>query len=175
MTSRLARMEPWTPKLADIAHHEAGHAVVAHVLSMRIRRVWIPADPKTGWGCCDIEPLPPPGSLAEEMNQVRDMICFWYGGIAADLHRAGKQFDDWPADRPRGWGTDIREAKRLAYRHAPWENVAERLMSEMQQRASAINAEHWSAVAAVAGPLELRYSLDGDEAHGLIEAAPKAD
>ncbi len=150
------------PTLKDLAIHEAGHAVLAHVVGWQIKLVVV--EPPSQGRC----------ETGDEENQHKlDQICFLYSGPAASARQQGRTLADLLEAYPDRWATDRQRIDELAEALEPVLS-ADETKREEQRRAEEFIAEHWPAVTALAEALTERLEIPGDEAHAIIAHARPA-
>lgn len=157
MTSR-------TPR--DCAIHEAGHAVIAHVLGYKIQKVISPKS-AAPHAMCELAPR----AGRDREIEGRDRMCFCFAGIAANMRDVA---GEWVGGEPEGWRSDRRMAAGIAHDLFPWEDesgesAAEKALEEEKERAAEEIDRCWPAVEALAWALEARQALPGDEVHAIIK------
>ena len=152
-----------------VALHEAGHAVMAHVLGQRLWRASIKPDEHTlgrvarHWRGID------PQAMAPRMERrIRDEALVSLAGDAAERIGTGR------GDRRATWETDRLKAAS-AIEALTWGDEGGReawlLGRLLRLRADRMLRRHWPAVLAVAGALEERREIPGGELARLVRAA----
>ncbi len=156
------------------AYHEAGHAVVGHVIGRLIERVSIASSPENGYrGYCRFSPYMESanGHLEwQEDSANPDIVTIYAAGrVATEMvcQRHGWDFEIWQecdrADREaiERWG---RESLDTTEQYA-------RVQEECLAQARSILARSVEAVDALAVALVLHEEVTGGEAHRLIRQA----
>jgi hypothetical protein len=158
-------------RLQEAAVHEAGHAVVAIALGLRVEVVHVRRAVACD-GACVVDPRGPDASPAVLVA----------GDVAVELARAG-----WPAPNasPGSWywqqlqaGPTDRERTTAATAPTPalGTSDAEKLAAaglsarNARARAGEILGAHWPAVRAIADALIARGELEGAEVHRIAAA-----
>lgn len=157
-----------------VAYHEAGHAVVAHRLDRRIKRIWI--DGETGNGGTDVNI--PAGRTPEERFE-EEILNLLAGREAAHLHDPEQgQTGTWASADLMHAMTFVRG--HLSETQDAWEWEEERLETEtdavigrLTERTQEIigRPENWAAIVALATALIAKNELTGEEAIAIIEGA----
>jgi hypothetical protein len=158
--------------LLPYAYHEAGHAVVGHVIGRLIALVSV-RHAASYRGCCRFD------SFAESTHhhdqwlkgrQNPELITILYAGAVA-VSLLCKQ---------RGWDDEVLRSGSLQD-EAEIEQLSGEMFADDAQRAIALDAcrkqasdlltTHWNAVKALAGELLALQWLTGGEAHSIIGEA----
>ncbi len=157
--------------LEHTARHEAGHAVVAHVLGVRVHAVTIePADGNLGKvthaGTIDEATIEAMRELAPhqfvEFQSIRRGVAIAVAGALA-------------AGDMAGCGPDFAHAQRLAMNaHGGDERLGEAFLAYCAKFADTIVQGHQRQVGAVAAALLERKTLTGDEFREVLAAASEA-
>jgi hypothetical protein len=156
-----------------LAYHEAGHAVLARVLRMGLRRVTIVWDPEQECpGLCvsgrggDVSPYPTTsGSRASHQRYIRKRILLLWGGLAAEAIHYGR-------DSRRDASADEQEIAGLLYEaDCAGDEDRSTYMDRLWCEAQAILAAHWRAVEALARALLERGELQGKSANRIMRLA----
>jgi hypothetical protein len=170
-----------TSLLTRYAFHEAGHAVVGHVLGRCISAVSIRADREQGYrGYCLFN------TFAEEMHGERGWITGWHvqrisifyaGTLAMDILCKARRWDyqRWSRSDKADFATIHTLLNELFSPATPRSQNADELQRELlqgcQQRTRARLLQHWQAVEALAAVLLHRGHIDGCETHWIIQQA----
>lgn len=149
-------------KLDQAAHHEAAHVVVAYIMGLAIKQVWI--DPKGHHPAENmlVGPFPEDLDLRPEAER-RIMYLF-----------AGEVQDQIDNRRESGASRDDYEAFHLAVQAERGDSTKARILRERStQQVQALLSEprHQSAVEALANALLERLCLGGDEAIEIVRQA----
>lgn len=147
------------------AYHEAGHAVMAHLVGQIVTAVEIVGDEEHSGSVCSLRfgGQPTSGeSLAEARTLETRILCLVAGGAAEDILTGER--------RPRESDGDLDEAARLALRLVEeWHQVVP-MLDEARDGAVDVLRNHWEAVEALALRLLVHRRLSGEEVRRLIEA-----
>ena len=142
---------------ASVAHHEAGHGVIAYRLGLQTGRLTIEPDREAGTlGTSATESEWADGSLD------REQILVLYAGYAAEKHY------DTDANAGDSYNDD-EKAKRLLQFQPP---ETER---ELRSTASELVAENWPAIEAVAAALLEHNTFNDDGWTIIIDAIDEGD
>jgi ATP-dependent Zn protease len=158
-----------------LAYHEAGHAVLARVLRLGLRRVtivWDPVDESPGH-CLHgrggaVDPyFTTRAGYASNQRYIRKRGLFLYGGLAAEAIHFGKD------PRP-DTSADEQEIASLLY-EADCASDEERsaYVERLWQEARDLLNANWLAVEALAHALLERNELNGRSAHRTMRLASK--
>ena len=164
----------WTQStIEDVAYHEAGHAVVAHLLAWTIHEVMVGKSP-TETSYCHVDPSP---QIDRPNDWIRQWIRFYSAGMAANRRELRPEFPNERGYSLWSWRRDILTidelatliASNLGHAHKHAEQVAR----EEEDRVQSLIDDRWPAVTAVANELLRRRPepLPGDEAHKIIADA----
>jgi hypothetical protein len=147
------------------AYHEAGHAVVAHVLGCPLLYVTIGAE-VDGEPVCDQET--PPGRTKRQQD--RALAAVYLSGYMAQ-HRHQEYSGDYHAEEPDN--SDLADARAIAERWTQTTAGAASYLATAERRAAQIvgTPEGWHAVDALAAALLTHRTLQGAEAHSIIRKA----
>lgn len=150
------------------AYHEAGHAVVAHVLGLDIEKVTIIGDEESAGQC--IAPLPENFMPYddEDYELMEKHLMTNMGGAAADELRKG--------ERPSLIGNDRDGAFDLVSRLAGGNEDEQLEISEQaHQKAKRILGSKWGAVESLAETLIRCEELNGDQAVEAMQLQRKGE
>ena len=146
------------------AHHEAGHAVMAHTLGYPITLVSI----ARGKARCEADITSDDMDREHPVEGTNRRIRYYLGGIVADMR--------YPLANANGrysllgWGQDMVYVWRLAGINA--QNLRSsntQIIEEQLHRAARLLATRWQAVSVLADELADQGELPGDEVHAIIE------
>lgn len=139
------------PSPLFIAHHEAGHAVAALALGVRIVSASIAAE---GRSCGRVITAPTPSELQALGRGDDAAVIAFAGPTSSDCRHSGRE----PANFFGGGSTDdLLHARALGIDHAG-----------NQARAQQIVDEHGAAIDRIVGALLERGTLSGDEVERLF-------
>lgn len=152
--------------LRQRAVHEAGHALVAHLLHEVIDGVSARKDPLGEHA--GFTKLARPEEIT--MERIRDRLAVLCAGEIADLYAgADEEYREWASKSDRA------DAIKLAEALAGGSTRAAALISEhwraARLRAAVLLSGHWRALQSFAEDLERRMSMNGEAAHVLIGQA----
>lgn len=149
--------------------HEASHAVLALVEQWRIDSIHIDSTDGTGLCCTK-------GNSLSPENQARRELRFFLAGEAGVVH-AG-----FPASQARaGSGSDLKAAKETAAELLGLdvddlsdddEEAIEALLNEERSKAARALERNWALIKEIAGELETRGRLNGDQIARIVEDFP---
>jgi hypothetical protein len=144
----------------ELAHHEAGHAVV-HVLDGgTISRVSIDrADPQRG---VKVAPHPEPASEADARRLIRTLLA---GEVALFLYDGERKLVPDSLDRERA----LRAARTFVADDAAAARALEQEWERTHQRLR--DPATWQKVKRVAEALEHARTIDGGEVAGIVTSA----
>ncbi len=172
-------------ELAEIAHHEAGHAIAAHVLGLDFGETTI-VPGEDGWhgpyaGLCEVpDPVPPPRCGVNHRERVRLLGRFLtalWAGPAAEV-----RFNDPTAylDRSQFCTPDFFDSLH-ALRRGPYPGQRsddaydtfnmQVFWDVIEQRAERFVKAQWDVIQAVAAALLERKTLSRDDVVKVINAA----
>jgi hypothetical protein len=161
--------------LADIAHHEAGHAVASFALRLRVLRVHIIPDQERGLlGCCE-QPLPPKWFQPEWDNSPRVRDCLeravitHLAGPAAEAKYTGQP-------NPPGCEADLQWAINLVDKLCSGPEQSEAYVKYLNVTAHVLVAvgPNWRAIRHVARELLKHQQLTGRQARAAYLAGQEA-
>ncbi len=156
-------------KIEVRANHEAGHAVVAHLMGWPIAEVKIGETGKDP-SYCKLEHDPDPD--IDDDAHIRRFICFYSGSIAANRHLLKPELPDYWTYCRLGWRADIIECHGFAKMVAKNKGVpTDQVIAEEEDRVQSMIDSHWHAVTALSSALLERRLIDGKEAHDIIATA----
>lgn len=147
-----------------IAFHEAGHAVVGHLLGQRVTQLQISGDAHPV-GVCHLQRFPAapnPESPAGRAAAGERILCL-IAGLLAEGRAAGR--DGW--DEASG---ELDEAVRLALRLTGDCEQALALLQRARGQAEKLLDGSWPLVVALAEALEQRRRLTADEVAEVMDA-----
>lgn len=167
---------------AEIAYHEAGHAVVARVLGISITHATMLPD-QTSLASVGIEAT----SLAHNANQVDALVVVSFAGPhSQSRYRPARKADDWER-KANNWDADIEQmsswaASIVALRHglpvpedgaiAPFPDSLKpevgSLLEQLSDKAEAMVIDNWRAITRVAEALLARSILGQQDVDHLI-------
>jgi hypothetical protein len=162
-------------ELARVAHHEAGHAVVAFVLGQHIGRVTITPDEDKGSAGAvkrrvlkiDREQEQRSPTLREE-RQLRDEVVARFAGAQAEAHFRGiplqEVLDEGTAD------DDYEPVYTFAQALEGSPGPRTALLDYLQARAADLVELHWFLIEALAAELLARKALSGPAVLRLLRA-----
>jgi len=156
------------------AYHEAGHAVVGHVIGRLIERVSIALSPENGYrGYCRFSPYMESanGHLEwQEGSSNPDIVTIYYAGrVATEMvcQRHGWDYEMWQeCDR-----ADREAIERWCRESLTDSEQCSRVKEDCLVQARSILARSVDAVDALAVELVLYEQVAGGEAHRLIREA----
>lgn len=120
---------------AAVAHHEAGHAIVAHVLGLRVGSVILVDDGDDSYGETQIQP-----------DETEKRIVELYAGLEAHLCHCRDE-----AEAEGGAEDDLEKIKSLAVALDPLE--PDKLKLKLRGEAKAHVEERWEAISTLATEL----------------------
>lgn len=168
---------------AETAHHEAGHAVVAHSLGIPIEFATVmPSDVDESAGLCRLRDRPFLARFLDEQSEFtdsqrkraeRELVSHAIVSLAGPMAHA--RFRGSPPDEVAG-SADIAAALELAIRLAGSSEQASALLTEWTIQANKIVEERWSEVTALATELQRERVLSGHQIRQVLRGpgAPKA-
>jgi hypothetical protein len=158
--------------LLPYAYHEAGHAVVGHVIGRLIALVSV-RHAASYRGCCRFEAYAESTHHHDQWQKGRqnpELLTILYAGTVA-VSLLGEQ---------RGWDYEVLRLGSLQD-EAEIEQLSREMFEDTPQRAIALDAcreqasylltTHWNAVKALVGELLALQWLTGAEAHSIIREA----
>lgn len=172
------KTERWEGKTRDIiAYHEAGHAVIAHLLGKTVTNVSIIPTTASAGGYTLVE------EKEEELTTLsdyRNTITTLYGGRAAETILAEDSYDI-----SIGASNDIKEATRLASSMVNFADgidysslgehgtkiIVEKTKEELEklwERTLSIAEENWEDIEKVAEELKIEERISGEEFLKLV-------
>ena len=172
------KTERWEGKTRDIiAYHEAGHAVIAHLLGKTVTNVSIIPTTASAGGYTLVE------EKEEELTTLsdyRNTIMTLYGGRAAETILAEDSYDI-----SIGASNDIKEATRLASSMVNFADgidysslgeygtkiIVEKTKEELEklwERTLSIAEENWEDIEKVAEELKIEERISGEEFLKLV-------
>lgn len=161
-------------KRALSAYHEAGHAVVWHVVGGLVEEVSI-ASTQTGYkGYCRFgfllpradEDLSPDDWLQRGRIDPRTITAYFAGMLAMAYYCASYEGeDDYPEGSERD---DLEKIQTLLLRLSSDEQQRSAIKDVCRMQAQRILSDSWLAVQALATKLLKRRTPDGKEVHRLI-------
>lgn len=159
--------------MTAVAVHEAGHATIARVLGLDVRRVSAGDDPGV------ITRFPVRVSQPQWAKIVAGLLLVDLAGCSAERHATGTEPDGkaWQADRRNA----ISRALRLVLDEHQLDDdelndshrdEAEAIVAALRPTAAALVERHWSKIERVAAALADRRILTGSDVDALMAAAP---
>jgi hypothetical protein len=149
-----------------LAYHEAGHAVVAHILGMRITGVSIKrTEDGPGRTLYDLpdEEVADPGHLLRCAQ-----IC--QAGIAAESMKYGDRIEGlWGKGREYDWVDDMVFIEKHIDQTPKKRESARELRNSLRKKTVNSLCQHWLAVEALVSALLKYEDVTGDEARQVIE------
>ncbi len=154
------------------AFHEAGHAVMAHILGVPVEAIGI-ARNRSGGGYIDFaaEAEPPAGNMAALQVTLRAQVYVITAGMAAEVLITGGRY------RVHACSEDYARARRL------FEMLSTKLRDAGHSRravdygitdvATRLLRPHMAAIRAIAAELLRRGRLTGDEIAGVIAGSSR--
>lgn len=133
------------------AYREAGHAVVAYILGVKVRRVSIAADP---------------GVMIEQLGTDERAICVGLAGPYAQRRFAPQS--EWRCKAPRNQPDDLANVAELITRMHGRGDVARKYRAYVRARAERLLEENWLQLETVARGLLERHAITGDEMAELM-------
>ena len=156
------------------AYHEAGHAVVGHIIGRCIEEVSILSDRKEGYkGYCRFSSWI---ESANDQNQWLDgnhnpeLLTIFYAGMLATAFFCAVNdcYDDYPL---RSEQADLEKVNQLLS-HISADKKQRSLVKDARwQQSQALLSDNWEAVDALANELLYQGSITGGEAHMIIRRA----
>ena len=157
--------------LKGASFHEAGHAVVSHVLDGRAFTLVTIVPTDECKGRVQYEPMPewfqPDVDLSPEAEALirTEVITFFAGSFAQGPIDGDTEAED------SSWG-DFIKAHNLASYATGSNDDLETYLKECEQEAERLVKNHWSAIEALAFALLAKGTLTGDEARAIIDSSP---
>lgn len=157
------------PAITATAFHEAGHAVIACVLSRPVEKVTIsPAQLQTGGtrlGACKIQK----GRLKASQDALEDEVLILFAGMVAESHFTGRYCTV-------GASQDLNAVRRLLATRATSERQLEKLERRLLDKTEHLLADkvHATAVQMIAQQLLLKETISGRAVRHLIEQAKQS-
>jgi ATP-dependent Zn protease len=153
------------------AYHEAGHAVVAHVLGQRIKRITVVPNKSQNYvGCVFFAKQPSvkgidrdPSSKITRAAQERIMVSL--AGLCAQNLFNPRTCRSFHGDK------DFKEVM-LYVGHLVRENEAKPFLNWMEVRTDNLLRDNWKAVEVLAEELIRCREISRKEAHQIIQDAP---
>ena len=151
-----------------VAYHEAGHALVAHILGGKVKQITIDPDNDDGperFGDTEIRWK----RTTDETQLLQNVIQVSLAGPVAEMIYSGDPYHpglvpEWAADWREAWDAAQHlfpeERKRLQY----LEQVSVELYHRMKRD------DFWEALAAIADHLLAHDTLEADEFRELVSA-----
>jgi hypothetical protein len=162
-------------RLQKVAIHEAGHAVVAVALGLRVELVHV----RRAIACDGVCVLDPSGPGPTPEDEAATLVA---GDVAVELARAGwpapnasagtwywHQLEDGPADRERR-AAAADPSPEFGSSDAEKLNHVRVSVRKAWLRASEILGAHWPGVRAIADALIQAGELEGDRVHAIAAA-----
>ncbi len=141
------------------AIHEAGHAVMAHLLGMVPSHLVIHGDGEEGAGSCHTQDFLPRESAARDLE---DRVDVALAGLAAEVIAAGE--GAWDED-----SRDLDRAVALLMGHVEDCEGVVRELEASRRRTTRILGEHWELVERLAAALESAGRLGREEILEILE------
>ena len=170
------------PSIEKLAYHEAGHAVIARLLGIGVLKVEILPGGKDG--VCDhghAWPGTDADLAAQAIGLDKDLLMECAGAAAEKYYQPdGDGFAGWLSDSTSietlAAGAVMVEHGRPApeildwdeFRAGPLWEAMWQYAKDARTRADQLVAEHWPAIARVAGALLARRKLEQNEIDALI-------
>lgn len=157
------------PAVMATAFHEAGHAVMAYVLSRPVEKVTIsPAQLHTGGtrlGACKIQK----GRFKASHDALEDEVLILFAGMVAESHFTGLYCT-------AGAAQDLNAVRRLLATRATSERQLEKLERRLLDKTEHLLADevHATAVQLIAQQLLLKETISGRAVRHLIEQAKQS-
>lgn len=156
------------------AYHEAGHAVVGHVIGRLIQEVSIVPDRLHGYkGYCRCSAFMEAANNHFEWQEGStnpEIVTFFYAGTVATEMIC--QMHGWQYERLRDGDEDDLDmidqwCRKVSTHQEEWSAVKEISLAKAKE----ILAQHWNAVDALATELIVHDTVSGKDAHLIIRQA----
>jgi len=162
-------------KLADLAHHEAAHAVVAVALDVPLDKVTIALSEDVAGSTSYPPPMfvdDPDSTPGSRDNLARGMVTVCYAGRPADRRRGCEEEYKYERDYAIAWGL-LLDYVRVGGAGYVGDVVYESLSHVLRRKAESYVTAEWPKVEALARALLERKTMTWQEVRAVVE--PDAD
>ena len=157
------RSSPATPRDRLTAFHEAGHAVVAHLLGLTVSQVEVIGNGED-FGSCHTLRLPSGEAIARE-HALEDALLVACAGAVAECIASGAK--EWDED-----SHDLERAVHLALQLTGDCEKAHALILRTRRRVRRALMRHWNAVETLAEVLLRNGRADSAEVSRIVQECP---